>query len=82
MIGALIGLVVLAVVGVLIVVLAMAMVGVVIGLLAALIGLTLKLVPFLFLGWLAVKLVQRAERPRRRVGISMSDREWLDSPGY
>jgi hypothetical protein len=81
MIGALIGLVVLAVVGVVVMAVVLALLGVVIGLLAAAVGLTLKLVPFLLLGWLAVKLVQRAERPRQGV-LSASDRRWLDSPGY
>ena len=47
----------------------------------ALVGLAFKLVPFLLLGWLAVKLIRRVERPRRGV-LSASDRAWLDSPSY
>ena len=80
MIGALIGVVLLVVAVAVLGVVALAALGVVIGLAAVLVTLAFKAIPFLLLGWLAVKLIRRAERPR---GIlTSSDRIWLDSPGY
>ncbi|HEX8246060.1 MAG TPA: hypothetical protein VF541_21270 [Longimicrobium sp.] len=77
MIGALIGLL-LAVVALVAV---FAVLGIVIGLTVALLGLAFKVLPFLLLGWVAVKLIQRAERPRHGV-LTAADRRWLDSPSY
>ncbi|HSU12592.1 hypothetical protein [Longimicrobium sp.] len=80
MIGALFGVVLLMVAVVVLGVVAIAALGLVIGLAAALVALAFKAIPFLLVGWLAVKLIKRAERPR---GIlSSSDRVWLDSPSY
>ncbi|HEX6747974.1 MAG TPA: hypothetical protein VF092_11840 [Longimicrobium sp.] len=81
MIGALVGFVVVAVLAVVALVAVIALLGVVIGVVAGLVGLAFKLLPFLLLGWLAVKLIRRVERPRRGV-LSARDRAWLDSPSY
>ena len=77
MIGALFGLLVAVVAFVAV----LATLGIVIGLSVALLGLAFKVLPFLLLGWVAVKLIQRAERPRHGV-LSASDRRWLDSHSY
>lgn len=79
MIGALIGVILAAVAVIVVGVAAVAVIGVVIGLAAAVLALAAKAVPFLLIGWSAVKLVQRIERPR---AISSSDQAWLDSPSY
>jgi hypothetical protein len=79
MIGALMGVILALVAVVVLGVVAVAAIGVVIGLAVALIALAVKAIPFLLVGWLAVKLIRRVERPR---AISSSDRVWLDSPSY
>lgn len=76
MIGALIGMVVAAVAAVLVMGLVLAVVGTVFGLAFGALALALKILPLLLVGWVIVKLVQRAERPR---GLSAADRAWLDS---
>jgi len=80
MIGALMGVILALVAVVVLGVVALAAVGVVIGVAVALIALAVKAIPFLLVGWLAVKLIQRVERPRRI--LTSSDRAWLDSPTY
>jgi len=77
MIGALIGAIVAVVAAVAVIGVFVAVLGVVMAMLA----LAFKVLPFLLLGWLAVKLVRRVERPRRD-GLSAADRKWLDSPSY
>ncbi len=77
MIGALIG---PAVAGVAIVAV-IAVLGLVISLVVAMVALSFKVLPFLLLGWLAVKLIRRVERPRRGA-LSPTDLRWLDSPTY
>jgi predicted membrane channel-forming protein YqfA (hemolysin III family) len=76
MIGALVGVIVAAVVAVVVFALVTALFGVVFGLAIGLMALALKVLPFLLVGWLVVKLVQRVERPR---GLSAADRAWLDT---
>lgn len=80
MIGALVGVILAAVAIVVLGVVAIAALGMVIGLAVALLALAVKAIPFLLVGWLAVKLVRRVERPRRI--LTSSDRIWLDSPSY
>lgn len=80
--GAFFALMALAIAAVVVVVLGVALLAVVVALLAAAVALALKLLPFVFIGWLILRFVRRNDAPRRRVGISWSDREWLDSPGW
>jgi hypothetical protein len=82
MIGAFFGLVALAIAAVVVLVLGVALLAVIVALLAAAVALALKLLPFVFIGWLILRFVRRNDAPRRRVGISWSDREWLDSPSW
>ncbi|HEV7588197.1 MAG TPA: hypothetical protein VGO40_08685 [Longimicrobium sp.] len=77
MIGAIVGLIGALVVGVVVIGLVLALLGVVFGVAVGLLALTLKVLPILLIGWVAVKLVQRAER--RRGALSASDQRWLDS---
>jgi hypothetical protein len=77
MIGALVGLLVAGVVAVFALLMVMLVFGLVLGAVGLMIALAVKVVPFLLLGWIGVKLVQRAERPR--AGISAADQHWLDS---
>jgi sugar phosphate permease len=80
MIGALIGVVLMVIAVAVVGVVALAALGMVIGLAVAVLALAAKVLPFVLVGWLAVKLIRRVERPR---GIlTSSDRAWLDSPGY
>jgi uncharacterized membrane protein YraQ (UPF0718 family) len=73
MIGAILGLIGALVVGVVVIGLVLAVFGVAVGLLA----LVIKVLPIVLIGWVVVKLVQRAERPRGT--LSASDQRWLDS---
>ena len=77
MIGAIVGLIGALVVGVVVIGLVLALLGVVFGVAVGLLALTLKVLPILLIGWVVVKLVQRAERPR--AVLSRSDQRWLDS---
>lgn len=82
MIGALITLFVLCIVG-------LVLFAVVLSVLAAVFGLAVKVLPLLLVGWLAVKLIRRAERPRSVLPVPVrpaaahpltrADEEWLDS---
>jgi hypothetical protein len=76
MIGAIVGLIGALVVGVVVIGLVLALLGVVFDVAMGLLALTVKLLPVLLVGWVVVKLVQRAERPR---ALSSSDQRWLDS---
>jgi len=82
MIGAFFAIVALAIAAMVVVVLGVALLAVVVALLAAAVALALKLLPFVFIGWLILRFARRNDAPRRRVGISWSDREWLDSPSW
>jgi len=77
MIGALLGLIGALVVGVVVIAVVLAVLGLVFGLAVGLLGLVIKLLPIVLVGWVVVKLVQRAERPRG--ALSASDQRWLDS---
>jgi hypothetical protein len=66
----------IAVMGMLIVaVVAMVLVGV---LAVVAVALAVKLLPFLLVGWVVVKLVQQAEKRPRGI-LSSADQRWLDS---
>jgi len=73
MIGAIVGLIGALVVGVVL----LALLGMVLGVVLGLLALALKLLPIVLIGWVVVKLVQRAERPRGV--LSAADQRWLDS---
>ncbi|MFL5540040.1 MAG: hypothetical protein ACJ8J0_13700 [Longimicrobiaceae bacterium] len=73
MIGAIVGLIGALVVGVVL----LALLGVVLGLVVGLLALAVKVLPIVLIGWVVVKLVQRAERPRGM--LSAADQRWLDS---
>lgn len=81
MLSALIGIIVVGIVAFVALTVLLALIGVVFGVAFGLLGLVLtlafKVLPIVVVGWLVVKLVQRAERPRSR--ISASDRAWLDT---
>jgi Na+/serine symporter len=84
MLGALISLLVVAVVGfvVLTVLLAIfaAIFGLAIGILGLAFALALKILPVVLVGWLVVKLLQRSDRSGgARSRLSADDRRWLDS---
>jgi hypothetical protein len=74
--GAILGFIGALVVAVVVIGLVMGALGLVFGLVAGLLGLTIKLLPILLVGWVVVKLVQRAGRPK---GLSAADQRWLDS---
>jgi hypothetical protein len=76
MIGAIVGLIGALVVAVVAIGLVLGILGLVFGLALGLLALTIKLLPILLVGWVVVKLIQRAERPR---ALSASDQRWLDS---
>ena len=73
MIGAIVGLIGALVVGVVL----LALLGVVVGLVVGLLALAIKVLPIVLIGWVVVKFVQRAERPRGV--LSAADQRWLDS---
>jgi len=77
MIGAIVGLIGALVVGVVVIAVVLALLGLVFGLAVGLLALAIKLLPIVLIGWVVVKLVQRAERPRGV--LSASDQRWLDS---
>jgi len=84
MLSSLIGIVVVGIVAVVVLTVLLAVFGAIFGLAFGLLGLALALVfkvlPVLAIGYLVVKLVQRAERPRGyEARLSASDRRWLDS---
>ena len=45
------------------------------GLAVGLLGLVLKVLPIVLIGWVVVKLIQRSERRR---SLSSEERRWLD----
>jgi hypothetical protein len=63
------------VVGVVLLGVALGVAGMVLGLGVALLALTLKVLPFLLVGWVVVKLVGGG---KPRSSISAADRRWLD----
>lgn len=72
MIEGLLGLLVFGVVGIV----ALAVVGAIVGLVVGLLVLAAKVAALVFVGWIAVKLVRSASRPR---GIlTAADERWLD----
>ena len=85
MLSALVGLVVIAIVGFVVLTVLLAIFGMVFGLAFGLLGLAvtlaMKILPLVLVGWLVVKLVQRAERPGLPGGsrLSSSDQCWLDN---
>jgi hypothetical protein len=83
MLSALVGLVVIAIVGFVVLTVLLAIFGMVFGLafglLAMAITLAVKILPLVLVGWLVVKLIQRGERGSSRARIPSSDRKWLDS---
>lgn len=83
MLSALVGLIVVAVVGFVVLTLLLALLSVVFGLafglLAMAFTLAVKILPLVLVGWLVVKLIQRGERRSSLPRIPASDRRWLDS---
>ena len=85
MLSALVGLMVAGIVGLVVLTVLLALVGAFFGLAFGLVGmvlaLTFKILPLVLVGWLVVKLIQRAERPALGSAsrIPASDRRWLDS---
>lgn len=75
MIGGLLKLIGGLVVGVVLLGVGIGVLGMVLGLGVALLALTLKVLPFLLVGWVIVKLVG-GSKPRS--SISAADRRWLD----
>ena len=85
MLSALVGLMVAGIVGLVVITVLLALVGAFFGLAFGLVGMVLalafKILPLVLVGWLVVKLVQRAERPGLPGGsrLSSSDQRWLDN---
>ncbi|HEX5725125.1 MAG TPA: hypothetical protein VFX98_06645 [Longimicrobiaceae bacterium] len=83
MLGALVGLITAGFVGLIVLMVVGMMFGLVFGIFGFAALLALKVVPLLLCGWLVVKLVRRAERPRELPryggGLSTADRNWLDT---
>jgi hypothetical protein len=77
MIGAIVGVIAALVVGVVVIGVVLALLGIVFGLAVGLLALAVKVLPIVLIGWLVVKVIQRAERPRG--ALSASDQRWLDS---
>lgn len=76
MIGGLLKLIGGLVVGVVLLGVVMGALGLVLGLGVALLAFTLKVLPFLLVGWVVVKLVGGGSKPRS--SISAADKRWLD----
>lgn len=76
MIGGLLKVIGGLVVGLVLLGVAITVLGAVFGMAVGLLGLTLKLLPFLLVGWLVVKVIRSGER-RRAIGVH--DQRWLDS---
>jgi len=76
MIGGLLKLIGGLVVGVVLLGVVMGALGLVFGLGVALLAFTLKVLPFLLVGWVVVKLVGGGSKPRS--SISAADKRWLD----
>lgn len=79
MILALIGIVLAAVAALVLIGVVMAVLGTLFGLVFGGLALLFKLLPVLLAGWVIVKLIQRAERPRG--ALCRSDAQWLDTRG-
>jgi hypothetical protein len=78
MLTALLTLIAICVVGIVLATLVFAAIAGIFGLVFAVLGLAVKVIPLLLVGWLVVKLVKKAERPRSYPQLSAADREWLD----
>lgn len=76
MLTALLTLFAIGIVGLVLVSVALALVGVVFGLAFSAVALALKVLPFVLVGWLVVKLLQKNGDRRR---LTASDQNWLDS---
>ena len=76
MLTALLTLFAIGIVGFVLVAVAMALIGVVFGLAFSAVALALKVLPFVLVGWLVVKLLQKNGDHRR---LPSSDQRWLDS---
>ena len=74
--SAILGVIGALVVAVVVIGLVLGLLGLVFGVVAGLLGLTIKLLPLLLVGWVVVKLIQRAERKK---ALGAADRHWLDS---
>jgi hypothetical protein len=85
MLSALVGLMVAGIVGMVVLTVLLALFGVFFGLAFGLLGMVItlafKIVPLVLVGWLVVKLIQRAERPSLASGsrVPAADRRWLDT---
>lgn len=84
MLSALLSLLVIAVVGFVVLTLLLVLISVVfglaVGILSLAFALAVKILPVVLVGWLVVKLIQRAERPAPpRSRLTATDRQWLDS---
>jgi hypothetical protein len=84
MLKALVSLIVVGVVGMVVLTVLLAVIGALFGLAFGLIAMTLtlafKVLPVVLVGWLVVKLLQRADRPGPpRSRLTSDDRRWLDS---
>lgn len=73
MLSALLTLLVVGVVGIVVLGVVMALIGLAIGITTFLL---FKVVPILLVGWVVLKLVNRASRPRAR--LTAADQRWLD----
>jgi membrane protein implicated in regulation of membrane protease activity len=78
MLTALLTLLAIAVAGMVLFALVFGAIALVFGVVFAALALAFKVVPLLLLGWLVVKLVRRAERPKAQQ-LTPADRAWLDS---
>ncbi|CAN5797546.1 hypothetical protein BH23GEM3_BH23GEM3_02050 [soil metagenome] len=72
----LLGLLLFAIVGLIVFTLVLALIGLAIGVVFGTLALLIKAIPFLLVGWLILKLVQRTSTCE---SIRATDRKWLDS---
>jgi membrane protein implicated in regulation of membrane protease activity len=84
MLSALVSLIVVGIVGLVVLTVLLAVFTAIFGLAVGVISLTvmlaMKILPVVLVGWLVVKLIQRAGRPSApRSRLSHHDRRWLDS---
>ena len=77
MLGALLTLSLIAVFGFVAFMVVPALFGLALGVLVAVLGLLIKVFPFVLAGWLAYRFMRRASRNRE--AISAADQRWLDS---
>lgn len=77
MLGALLTLFLFGIAGIVVLSILMALIGVVFSVTFGIVGFLLfKVAPILFIGWVVLKVVERA---RGRRSISAADQRWLDS---